>query len=151
MNQTGQEPSKINQRLQVAMPTVLSERHSNSTFKSAFPTVLSERHSKSLPTPPTQKLSKKTFIVTWVRFVVISLCCVVVAVGSGFVIFETGCDRVRFSVVVGTIWLQYGPSCCSRDYFPPKAPSQGLRRDYTRDYAKLQGGPLCPLYNRLAP
>ena len=32
-------------------------------------------------------------------------------------IFETGCDGVRFSVAVGTIWLQYGPSGCSRDYF----------------------------------
>ena len=32
-------------------------------------------------------------------------------------IFGTGCSRVRFPVVVGTIWLQYGPSGCSRDYF----------------------------------
>ena len=32
-------------------------------------------------------------------------------------IFGTGCDRVRFSVVVGTSWLQYGPSGRSRDYF----------------------------------
>ena len=32
-------------------------------------------------------------------------------------IFGTSCDRGRFSVVVGTIWLQYGPSGCSRDYF----------------------------------
>ena len=29
----------------------------------------------------------------------------------------TGCDRGCFSVVAGTIWLQYGPSGCSRDYF----------------------------------
>ena len=29
----------------------------------------------------------------------------------------TGCDRVRFLVVVGSTWLQYGPSGCSRDYF----------------------------------
>ena len=32
-------------------------------------------------------------------------------------IFGTGCSRVRFSVVVGAIWLQYGPSGCNRDYF----------------------------------
>ena len=94
-------PSKIKQHLQVAIPTVLSERHS-----------------KSFPAPPNQKPSKDIHnYMAWVRFVVISSCCVLVAVGSGFVIFGAGCDRVRFSVVVGTIWLQYGPSGCSRDYF----------------------------------
>ena len=50
---------------------------------------------------------------------------VLVAVGSGFVIFGTGCSRVRFPVVVGTIWLQYGPAGCSRDYFHPP-PNKGL-------------------------
>ena len=42
---------------------------------------------------------------------------VLVVVGSGFVIFGTGCDRVQFSVVVGTIWLWYRTSGCSGDYF----------------------------------
>ena len=32
-------------------------------------------------------------------------------------IFGTGCDRVRSSVVVRTIWLWYGTSGCSRDCF----------------------------------
>ena len=40
------------------------------------------------------------------RLVVISLSCVLVAVGSGFVIFESSCDRVRLQ-------LQHGPSGCS--------------------------------------
>ena len=100
---------------------------SNSTCRSPFqqhlqvaiPSVLSERHSKSFPTPPNQMPSKILYnYMPWVRFVVISSCCVLVAVGSGFVIFGTGCDRVRFSAIVGTIWLQYGPFGCSRDYFP---------------------------------
>ena len=55
--------------------------------------------------------------MAWARFVAMSLCCVLVAVGSGFVIFGTGCERAGFSVVVGSIWLQYGSSGCSRDYF----------------------------------
>ena len=104
---------------------------SNSTCRSPFqqhlqvaiPTILSERHSKSFLTPPNQKPSKNLYnYMALVRFVVISSCCVLVAVGSCFVIFGTGCHRVRFSVVVGTIWLQHGPSGCSRDDFPPLPP-----------------------------
>ena len=51
------------------------------------------------------------------HLMVISLCCVLVAVGTGFVIFVTSCDRVRSSVVVRTIWLQYRGSSCSADNF----------------------------------
>ena len=117
-----------------ANQTALAGRHSNSCFRAPFrelsrikqhlqvaiPTILSERHSKSFPTPPTQKPSKNLYnYMAWVCFVEISLCCVLVAVGSsGFVILGTGCDRARFSVVVGTAWLQYGPSGCSMDSFP---------------------------------
>ena len=82
--------SPFQQYLQVVIPTALAGCHSKSTFRapfqqyfqSAIPTVVSERHSKSLPTPPTQKPSKSLYnYLAWVRFVVISLCCVLVAVG----------------------------------------------------------------------
>ena len=109
--------SPFQQHFQVGIPTALAGRHSNSTCS---------RHSKSLPTPPIQKPSKNLYnYLAWVRLVVISLCCVLVAVGSGFMIFGTGCDRVRFPVVIGTIWLQYGPSGCSRDYFGGRGGGEG--------------------------
>ena len=52
-------------------------------------------------------------------------------------IFGTGCSRVRFPAVVGTIWLQYGPSGC-RDYFRA-GPGGGAAWD-GRGGGRLGGG-----------
>ena len=38
---------------------------------------------------------------------------------------ETGCDRVRFSVVVGTIWLWNRTSGCNSDYFRERGRGSG--------------------------
>ena len=133
------------QYFQSAIPTVLSERHSNSTcrspfqqyFQSAIPTALAGRHSNSTFRAPFQEPSNTTHSKAFKQPLQLhglsAFRCNLIMLCSGcsrvrfFVIFGTGYDRVRFSFVVGTIWLQYGPSGCSRDDFRPQMDTKNVR------------------------
>ena len=74
--------------------------------------------------PPQNTLSGRGCHENFLHLMVISLCCVLVAVWTGLVISVTSCDRARFPTVVRTIWMQYRGSSCSRTIFaaPPPHP-----------------------------
>ena len=119
-------PRALHRHYSKSTPKALSEHLSKSTIPRAFNTI----HSKAF---------KKLYsYMALVRFVVISLCCFLVAVGSGFVIFGTGCDRVRFSVVVGTIFRSPPPPS-------PSSPSPALPPTLPRYVAGTQPRPLLRL------